>query len=370
MATTRAAAGLIYGPSPHHIDHLAPLCQVMCIPLLCTEQEIAHAAQRYYPKLEVILCEYLTIAEFLVTHFDLVFYSMPRALFDEIFFFAQKFQNKKIHTLWCPHGNSDKGAHNLFMETLGKEEIALVYGQKMIDFFKEKNVFATLKGHVVLGNYRHQFYLQNQAFYDALIAQEVLRKLPQAKRTVLYAPTWQDGEKSSSFYAATPHLIEQLPSDWNLIIKPHPNLRLQDELLFEEHCDTYKDHPRVLFLHDFPLIYPLLQAVDLYIGDMSSIGYDFLTFDRPLFFLNHNKRNPAADRGLYLYQCGKSVLPEQYSQIYQIISNFEQFELRDFSHLRQQIYTYTFGPAKDLQTIKQEILNSYALFPDSDWSYF
>jgi CDP-glycerol glycerophosphotransferase (TagB/SpsB family) len=256
------------------------------------------------------------------------------------------------------------------MEALGKEEVALVYGPRMIDFMKEKGVFNNLKAHVVTGNYRHQFYLEHQAFYDQLVANEILRRLPPAEKTLLYAPTWQDREKSSSFYAALPFLIKTLPESWNLIVKPHPNLRLQDEFSFERLLESYRDHPRVLFLDDFPPIYPLLNAVDIYIGDYSSIGYDFLTFQRPLFFLNQREQDPEKDPGLYLYRCGTCIAPSDYPQIYQKIADFESFELRDFAKIQAQVYDQTFGPSKNLAQLREEIKQSYAAFPEADWNFF
>lgn len=168
MSDPLTPAGLIYGPELHHLDHLAPLCAFLHIPLVVTDERIAELARLYYPGIDVRLCDYMAVAEFFVSHFDLVFYSMPRDLFDEIFFFAQKLLQKRIHAIWCPHGNSDKGNSIVYMEALKKEEAALVYGKQMIEFMRRKEVFDQLKGHVVTGNYRYQFYLDNRAFYDAI----------------------------------------------------------------------------------------------------------------------------------------------------------------------------------------------------------
>ncbi len=179
-AEPRRAAGLIYGPESHHLDHLAPLCSILGIPLIVTEESIALAANRHYPNLDVIFSDYLAVAQHLIAHCEIIFYSMPRALFDEVFFFAQKLSQKKVQTIWCPHGNSDKGNNIPFMEALHKEQVALVYGKQMIDFFKRKNVFEQLKSYVITSNYRHQYYLQNKAFYDDLVESDVLKRLPKA----------------------------------------------------------------------------------------------------------------------------------------------------------------------------------------------
>ena len=157
MSISKACAGLIYGKEAHHLDHIAPLCSLMNMPLIVTEDELAQAARKFYPKTEILTADYLTVSEFLVTHFDIIFYSIPRDLFDEVFFFAQKLLQKKVHTIWCPHGNSDKGNSIFFMEALRKEEFALVYGKQMIEFLQRKGVFNQLKSHVIIGNYRYHF---------------------------------------------------------------------------------------------------------------------------------------------------------------------------------------------------------------------
>lgn len=370
MRKTFSCAGLIYGPELHHLDHLASICSLMGIPLIVTEERIATLAKRYYPGLEVVLSDYMNAPQFLVAHFDLIFYSMPRDLFDEIFFMAQKISQKRVHTIWCPHGNSDKGNAIFYMEALKKEEAAIVYGKQMIDFLKRKFVFDQLRGYVIADNFRYQFYLKNRPFYDSIAEKEISRRLPKAEKNLLYAPTWQDYEHSSSYFEAAPLLIEKLPENHNLIIKLHPNLHLQEEFQVDELIRKYQDRKNVLFLIDFPLIYPLLNLIDLYIGDMSSIGYDFLTFDRPMFFLNQNLRDAKDDPGLYLFRCGIEITPAQYSDIHQIIDHYLHFELRNFSEIRKEVYAYAFGHTKSLEEIKKEILGLYPLFENQDLSFF
>ncbi len=362
--------GLIYGPEYHHLDHLAPLCLLMNISLIVTEEKLAEQARRYYPGLDVVCADYMSAPQYLVSNFDLIFYSIPRDLFDEIFFFAQKLSQKRVHTVWCPHGNSDKGNAIVYMEALKKEEAALVYGKQMIEYLKRKLVFDQLKGHVMTGNFRHQFYLSRKEFYDSIAEKEISRRLPRAEKTLLYAPTWQDYERSSSFLDATVPLIEKLPDKHNLIVKLHPNLQLQDEFQVEEIIEKYQDRKNLLFLIDFPPVYPLLNIVDVYIGDMSSIGYDFLAFDRPMFFLNQNSRDASVDRGLYLFRAGIEIKPDRYSDIHRIIDDYFHYELRNFSEIRREVNAYAFGHPKSLDEIKKEIEGLFSLFKDRDLTFF
>ena len=336
------------------------------MPLIVTDEQIAAAAKRFYPGVDAIYVNALAVPEFLVERFETIFCSMPRDLFDEIFFFAQQLLQKKVHTVWCPHGNSDKGNAIFFMEALHKEEMALVYGKQMIDFLKRKSVFDQLKQHVIVGNYRYEFYLAHKDFYDSLVRADIVRKLSKAARTILYAPTWQDYERSGSFFDAIAPLAQNIPSDINLLVKLHPNLLEQHDFLIEEIIDRYHLKQRIVFLSDFTPIYPLLNIADVYIGDMSSIGYDFLAFDRPLFFLNQNGRDSKEDLGLYLFRTGIEIQKKDYEKIYQVIEDFFHFELRCFSQLRKDVYLYAFGHKKSLGTLKTQIEHALALLHTDD----
>jgi hypothetical protein len=331
-------AGFIYGPLEHHLDHLAPFCSLMQIPLVLTDEDLLQKARLYYPDLELLYWDCLEAPFAVVRSFDTIFYSTPRCMFDEVFFIAEATLRKKVKTIWLPHGNSDKGHLSGFMEGLKNEETLLVYGPKMIDFLKAKNVF---KPCITLGNFRLEYYRRHQNFYDALIQKLALP----AKKTILYAPTWQDGENSSSFFEASDQLIQQLPSDVLLLIKLHPNL--EKDIHAIQFMLQNETRPNVRFLTGFTPIYPILEKADLYLGDMSSVGYDFLTFNRPMFFFNPTQRK-ASDPGLFLHRCGE---PAALDQIFNILSH-------DQSHLtpvREETYAYTFGKEKSWNLVQQEI---------------
>ncbi len=364
------AAGLIYGPAIHYIDHLAPLCSLMGIPLFVTEEEEENLLATFYPEVKTERIDSIRLPDLLVENIDIVFVCTPRILFDEVFFFAQKLRNKKVHTIWVPHGNSDKGHIAPAMEALNQEEVALVYGNKMIDFLKQKKAFDQLKAHAVTGNFRRAYYLQHKAFYDGIVSDRFLRKLPQAEKTILYAPTWNDSESSSSFSEALGFLVKNLPDNWNLLVKPHPNLLMENEEKNQRLIEKYETHERVRFALDFPPVFPLLDAVDIYIGDFSSIGYDFLGFDKPMFFLNSQKRDPKTDLGLYLYQCGVEIRPDEYGNIYEIIKKSLPHDHTNFSEIRKKIDDYAFGSRKSSESLKKEIENCYSCFPDKDLNFF
>lgn len=294
-------AGLIYGPEFHHLDHLAPLCAELRIPLILTDEAIAEQGRRFYPDLEVLHWDPYATPERLVSQFDAIYYSTPRVLFDEIFYFAQAFQNKRIRTIWCPHGNSDKGRSSPFMEALAGEEHLLTYGPRIEAFLREKGVKAPMTR---VGNYRLAYYQKHADFYETLLP-------PKRKTTILYAPTWQDQEKNSSFPNFWSHLL-RVPEQFSLIVKLHPNLYQQ----FPQEIESLRSEApsNVEILENFPPIYPVLARTDLYIGDMSSIGYDFLAFKRPMILLGKSE----------LCKAGKYISPEEYSAVFEVCEEMLQ----------------------------------------------
>jgi hypothetical protein len=343
------SAGLIWGPRIHYLDHLGPLCSLRGIPLIVTHEAIAAQAHAYYPDLHVICLDPLTAAESIVSAFEVIFCCTPRATFQETFFFAQGLLGKQLQTVWCPHGNSDKGASLFYMEALRDETHALIYGQQMQDFLKEKGAWDQLQESNFTGNFRYEFFKKHRAFYDQILEREILAHLAPAKTTLLYAPTWKDCEDSCSFFDAIRFLVEGLRPDTNLIVKLHPNLPLQEPHQVDHLIDRFSSMRSVLFLKEFPPVYPLLSLVDAYIGDMSSIGYDFLTFDKPLFLLNQKGRDSALDRGLYLFRCGVEITPRDYPRLHDIIEEHLASPSADLKTLRQQVYSYAFA-AHSLKT--------------------
>ena len=135
--------------------------------------------------------------------------------------------------------------------------------------------------------------------------------------------------------------METLPSHYNMIIKPH-------RLLFEQRCakmhqmlERFAKHPQVVFLEEFPLVYPLLAKSAIYLGDYSSVGYDFLFFNRPMFFLGEKKA--------FLHSCGETAKAESF---------FSQINTQ--KHLREkrrQMYAYTFGKAFDPKALQEAFSN-------------
>lgn len=337
---SKNAAVLLFGDFPHHLDHLAPLSIELNIPLIITDDNIEKQAVANYPKLNCQKWSFFNLSTQLPQTFDAVISCISgfvlRAAFAPLPFAFKK----PLELIWCPHGNSDKGISiSHYFKALGTESAIMVYGEKMIDFIKESNVFEQIESHYIIGNYRYYHYLKNFSFYHEIQKEKILPFIDPKNRTILYAPTWNDQEDSSSFCSACKIILENLPEKYNLICKLHPNLNKQAPDEVASLLNTFQKKKNILFLFDFPLIYPILSLCDIYLGDFSSIGYDFLTFEKPMYFLNEKKR-----KNIPLFKCGVKIKPEEYPKIYSIIDKTLGHHPTKYLSEQKNLYTYTFGP--------------------------
>jgi hypothetical protein len=247
--TANSIAALLYGPREEPLGMLASLCDLLAIPLVATEERIASLASKYYPHINVELLDYSEVAQTLLSRYNVVFSTLTRQLFDEAFCFAKKWLGKPIHTIWCPY------EHTLPRD-LKHEEAMLAFGKKMVEELIDRKLLTSAKEYVLLGNLQAHHYAKHKASFDALASREVVRKLAPSRRTLL---------------TDDPSLADSFPKEDNLIIygaKDH----------FEQ------TDPHILFVPaSFPL-YPLFDLANAYIGNGSSLAYEFLSCNKPMFF--------------------------------------------------------------------------------------
>lgn len=356
----KSALGLNPSSQIHYTDHLAVICIIMGIPLLFLDELDYELGMKYYPGLEAFKQEYAGFnPEYLIKNYDVLFLSdlWDRQTFHEKFLPLEKKYHKVLRHVHVPHGFSDKV---FYMKKTANEDIALIYGQNMIDLMKEGEAYDNLNQYVITGNYRYTYFKQHRPFYDKIVQEEILSQFAKKQPIILYAPTWLDLEESTTFFDAYQEIMENLPSEFNMIVKLHPRLELDDTPNYYHIVGKYQKKPNILFLKDYPLVYPLLAHSDLYLGDMSSVGYDYLPFNRPMFFLNKLKKDVQFDRGTYLFRCGVPILPEKYGQLYDIIEKNRENDSERFGQIRKEVYDYTFGPERSFSDLKKEIEEAYA----------
>jgi len=334
---------LIPSDSPHHLDHMVPLCETLQIPLVVDPIFLEAPLKKYYPQImPTYIGEQTTLIHYLAQNSSLLFvtsahYKVELAPLFELIY------GKKMHFWYCSHGHSDKS-----LDGFNYQEFAFTYGEEMERRLKEAGILQKLCGFVRTGNYRLFFYQKHQHFYDALIEREIFSRFKKKQKTLLYAPTWDDLEASSSFDSSISEIIDTLPNHYNLIIKLHPwTFRTKKERLIK----LQARHNIVLLSDGLPL-FPLLNRTDIYLGDYSSIGYDFLYYNRPLFFLSPKGAKKKLEYSLHLRECGITI-PER-ERIFPCIEK----HLDDTSQIKKRrtaLYKSTFGAHHFNNTLIKEI---------------
>jgi len=342
------SVAILTGPSTH-LDHLGVLSSLLTIPLIVTEEKTFELAKRYYPQIDIHLMELADLSiDFLCNRFDVIFQS-GKFWTLELKPLMELFFRKSMRFVFCPHGNSDKG-HSL--KEHPQQDISLVYGDHLQDHLKKTGALNGIHSTIATGNYRYLFYRQHKNFYDEIVEKEIFSRFKEKRKTLLYAPTWGDQENPTSFFEETEQLIIQLKSSYHLIIKLHP-------FLIEDHLpevlsvqNRYEGDRAIQFVDDFPAIYPLLNRCDIYLGDYSSIGYDFLTFDRPLYFFRSNEdEDPYTD----FAACGVKIPSSERNDLGQFFEKTLNSVQDALSLKRQRMYAYAFGKEKKMEVLQREI---------------
>lgn len=344
---TQKFGAILTGPDTH-LDHLAPLCYIMAMPLLVTDKTTYELALTFYPQIQIMYTplEDLT-ALFLVKNFDVLFES-GKCFSMNLEPVIKLLYQKKIRFIYSPHGHSDKG-HSA--KTFASQDISLVYGNHMLDLLRNSGALEKIGAIIRTGNYRFPFYQKHKSFYDSLVKDQISCHFNPFKQTILYAPSWQDGENPTSFFTYAEKLIQDLSNDFNLIIKLHP-------LLSEFHpaetfsiIERHKKNINCFFLDTFPAIYPLLAISDIYIGDYSSIGYDFLVFNKPLYFLTE-KHSPS----FAIHACGLEIQSQE--NMSSFIHQSLEMNRKEKDQKRKETYTYAFGEEIAFERLREEIIET------------
>jgi hypothetical protein len=341
------SVAIITGPETH-LDHLGVLSAILGIPLIVTEEKTFRLAKQFYPDLNVSLCDLSDLSiEFLAKNYDVIFQT-GKFWAAELRPFMELLFRKKMRFVFCPHGNSDKG-HSL--QNHVEQDVSLVYGDHLLNLLKQTGATQKISHIVRTGNYRYPYYLRYRLFYDSLAEKIVFSRFETSKPILLYAPTWNNQENPTSFFSITDVLIEELSPSFNIVIKLHPFLIEDRPAEVFQIMSHYENHPSTVILDNFPPIYPLLARCNLYLGDYSSIGYDFLVFNQPLYFFNPKKLSSSS----LLHSCGLELPENLKGRLNQFFIETLELNKKHYSSQRKKIYFHAFGEELDPESIKSSI---------------
>ncbi len=143
--------------------------------------------------------------------------------------------------------------------------------------------------------------------FDAFPAMPAL--FDNGRKTLIYCPTWRKAGISSIERFLDGHAtIAALAERYNIMVKPHPNFFNPSRPYFDRSIvDRLEAIPGVRLVRSGNVM-PWFAQADLFIGDISAAGYEWLYFGRPMVFLNPRPadlhRSADARDLTYLWQCG------------------------------------------------------------------
>ena len=130
------------------------------------------------------------------------------------------------------------------------------------------------------------------------------------KKLLLYAPTFRDGEKHHpKLHLDMDALMANLPEDYVLLLRLHPFV-----------AEAYaKDHPveemqinqgstRVVLVSEYPDLNELLCVSDALITDYSSIVFEYVLLNRPMYFVTDDL-DEFSDHGRGFYEPYEEFVP-------------------------------------------------------------
>lgn len=328
---------------PHHIDHLAPWCELLRAPLAVDGRAELAAAARPYPAIRwTALAGTDARADFTA------FAQRVRGLAPRVLLISELFERWHLRELfggrtaprivYVPHGFSEK--RQGWARETAYQDVAVLYGEHARDQLTDLGVAGILEREVVSGNLRHAWHRRHHAHFRAQLGG--LAASPRADRTVLYAPTWTDAIGSSSFFDAFVPFVNALPARWRMIAKLHPHLERHAPVV--DALETLARGHDVHLVRGSPLTFPFLELADVYIGDMSALAYDYLAFGRPMFFTHATRGGPADASDSRLFACGTVIAPERYAEFPRIVDAGVGRDEERHGEARRALDRYTHAP--------------------------
>lgn len=119
---------------------------------------------------------------------------------------------------------------------------------------------------------------------------------------MLYAPSWSDNPDNISLDNGILDALSQI-RNYNIIIRPHPLL------LSAEKCGGINWKDKLLSIQSDTIklsyssdhsVYELLPLIDVLLGDISSVVYEFLALDRPIILYMKDGILESYDAGEFL----------------------------------------------------------------------
>jgi CDP-glycerol glycerophosphotransferase (TagB/SpsB family) len=239
------------------------------------------------------------------------------------------------------HGVSSKNVK--FNPWMTEYDLLLLPGKRERDKFAAMGVLDKVQ-HALIGHPKADRVLRGELTREAARAQLQLPERP----TILYAPTHG---ALSSFYKWGLRICQSVPSECNLIVKPHPSLltTIASDKSGAEAIFAVTEHIKArggMWIPFEPDVMPAMAASDMLVTDYSSVAEEYLVFDRPLAFADHLANASGRDRAQRdkgdwegIFGCGTVVT--QVDAVREAIDNSLR-RPNEYSQARHKVRDYVF----------------------------
>lgn len=184
-----------------------------------------------------------------------------------------------------------------FIPRMMKWDVLLTSSSINTNFFKsafslERNPQLKI---IEAGLPKNQYLIENKANKAEIekIKFKYFYEKKKERKFILYCPTWRAGKRKKTSQIELKRVIEQLPENYEIIVKLHP---------LESHLrKVYKEmHPRIhCFFNELTDIQELYLIADCLISDYSSALFDFAHTGKAIIVLQEDEENYNKDIGFY-----------------------------------------------------------------------
>jgi CDP-glycerol glycerophosphotransferase len=230
-------------------------------------------------------------------------------------------------------GNGKVLTNDLYKDNRLNSMIKMIATSEWGGIQQQKNIPIKLSKILVTGYPRNDIFFTHDSSYKKKIQKDIGIE----GHTVLYAPTWRKCGKTEFFPFDDfdlKVLVSYLrDSKTTIIIHPHVvDLRRSNKEDLLRNLEWCKDVIKVITKKDFSDIQSLMLVSDILITDYSSIFYDFLLLDRPIFFFPYDLSDYSEKMGDFLTDYHNGTPGEKiYSQV-DFIGHLAQVRISDSAY--------------------------------------
>ncbi|MBW4618792.1 MAG: CDP-glycerol glycerophosphotransferase family protein [Cyanosarcina radialis HA8281-LM2] len=187
------------------------------------------------------------------------------------------------------------------------------------------------------------------------------------RKTLIYCPTWRKEDISSiEIFIDGIDVIDRLTEDYNLIVKPHPNIFNPDRQFYDASIvDRLHKIPNIKLIKSGNVM-PWFARADLFIGDISAAGYEWLYYNKPMVFLNPQpgvlQASTDVDSMTFLWQCGDVC--DDMQQLKQLVDL--NIECDRYQALREKLLHYSVFNPRDNGATQRGIAEIERLLAQQD----